>query len=113
MPSRATQNVMRTIAIQRVLERSMDRAFIRSLADLRRMYQDEIDANRAEIEAKAKQSRAAMREAFEHASTNIVRGTLRCVVCDGPLPDAKRLSRRYCSGRCRQTAHRLRATAAP
>jgi DNA-binding XRE family transcriptional regulator len=38
-------------------------------------------------------------------------GNLRCVACDGPMPDIRRSSRRYCSDRCRQRAYRERAGA--
>ena len=91
---------MRGAAIQRVLARKMDRASIGSLADLRRAYEEEIAAHGAEIAAQADDVLARMR------SINAgIRSKLRCATCGGPM-DAKRISRRYCSDRCRQQAHR-------
>ena len=93
---------MIAIAIERVLDQLRDRAMIGSIADLRRMYEDELAANRAEIEAQANMFAARAREM--HAE--VLGRTLRCVVCNGAMPDAKRPSRRYCSPRCRQRAQR-------
>ena len=96
------QRLMISNAIQRVLNREMDRAMIGSLADLRRMYEAELAANRAEIEAYAATVVGRMRA----IDARLIGRTLRCIVCDELIPDAKRLSRCYCSARCRQRAHR-------
>ena len=105
MPVRDKQREMIATAIRRVLDREMDRAAIGSLADLRRMYEAELAANRAEIEAQADVVAGRMRKVMARLTSNL----LRCIVCDGPIPDARRLSRRYCSDRCRQRAHRQAA----
>ena len=94
MPSHK-QRQMQSDAIQRVLARSMDRASIGSLADPRRLYQAELAADYAEIEARADEVRAR----FQKTNARILGNILRCAVCDEPLRDAKRMSRRYCSGR--------------
>ena len=61
---------------------------------------EEFAAHGAEIAAQADDVLARMR------SINAgIRSKLRCATCGGPM-DAKRISRRYCSDRCRQQAHR-------
>jgi len=107
MSSRERQKIMRGNAIQRVLARSMDRAAIGSLDDLRRAYEQELAAHGAEIAAEADRQLARLRAVDES-----FRGKLRCAACDGPITGARRFSRRYCSPRCRQRAHR-QAAAAP
>ena len=98
------------IALQRVLDREKDRLAIGSLGDLRRIYEGELAANRAEIEAQDDMVADRTREVLAQLTSNL----LRCIGCDGPIPCARRLSRRYCSDRCRQRAHRRPAwTAQP
>jgi hypothetical protein len=65
-----------------------------SHADLRRMYETDLAANRAEIEAEAEVDAGRMRGVRARITGNI----LRRVLCDGPMPDAKWQSRLYCSG---------------
>jgi hypothetical protein len=63
--------------------------------------------NYAEIEAEA----AARVARFRQFDANFLARNLRCAACGGPIKDPKRISRRYCSDRCRQRAHRLRRDA--
>jgi hypothetical protein len=94
---------MQAIAIERVLENRDTRAGIASLAALREAAQSELIVNAAEIEAKANAFMVKLRQ-FD---ANILARKLRCVACDGPIASPKRISRRYCSARCRQRARRL------
>jgi hypothetical protein len=94
---------MISIAITRVLSSPMDRAAIGSLADLRRMYQDELAANGHAIA-----TQADVREVLAGAPGLV----LRSIGCDLPMSEAKRRNRRYCSDRCRQYARRPRLRAA-
>ena len=94
---------MQAIAIERVLENRDTRAGIASVARLREAYQSELAANEAEIEAQAN----ALMARFRQIDANFLARRLRCAACDGPIPNPKRISRRYCSARCRQRARRL------
>lgn len=94
---------MQAIAIERVLGRRDDRASISSLASLRAAYESELAVNCAEIEAEAN----ALVARFRQINANFLARNMRCASCDGPIKDPKRISRRYCSDRCRQRARRL------
>ena len=94
---------MQAIAIERVLGRRDDRAGISSLAHLREAYQSELITNQAEIEAQAH----ALVTRFRQFDANFLARNLRCASCDGPIQDPQRITRRYCSARCRQRARRL------
>jgi hypothetical protein len=72
----------------------MDRAAIGSLADLRRMYETELAANRRRDRSGGRGGRRQVRGVRARITGNI----LRRVLCDGPMPDAKWQSRLYCSG---------------
>ena len=76
------------------------RAGIVSLTALLEAAQSELIVNQAEIEAQAN-------ALFRQIDANILARRLRCASCDGPIPNPKRISRRYCSARCRQRARRL------
>jgi hypothetical protein len=104
MPGRDKQRSMIASAIQSVLDRQADRVAIGSLSDLRRMYETELAVNYAKHEARADRFAALKRETI----TRVTGQTIRCTVCEGPMPDAQRFSRRYCSDRCRQRAYRKR-----
>ena len=106
--SRRHDEQMRAEAIQRVLARAMDRATISSLGDLRRAYEDELAAHGDEIGAQVDAFLVREKEILARALTGLVAEQVRCPVCDNPITDAKRLSRRYCSNRFRQRAHRAR-----
>jgi hypothetical protein len=97
---------MQSIAIERVLANREVRSMIGSVADLRDAYQDELAANQAEIEAKATEFVTRVRQAETEALANV----LRCAACGSPIKNPRRISRRYCSDRCRQRAHRLLAS---
>ena len=97
---------MRSIAIDRVLSRKDDRSAIGSIADLREMYRDEIAANYAEIEAGANEMMALSGRTVGNLTTNWLAKNRPCIECGGPITGARRLSRWYCSPRCRQRAHR-------
>jgi hypothetical protein len=109
MSSDLRQRFIRSEAIRRVLERPLDRSAIGSPADLRRAYQAELAAHRAEIEAHTDE----VITQFRQSDTEMLSKLLRCAACDGPMLDAKRISRRYCSDSCRQSAHRKRRRGAP
>jgi hypothetical protein len=103
MSSRRVRKQMQAIAIERVLARRDDRAGISSVAHLRAAYKSELITNKAEIEAQAK----ALVARFRQIDANFLALKLRCASCDGLIKDPKRISRRYCSDRCRQRARRL------
>jgi hypothetical protein len=103
MPSRRVRKQMQAIAIERVLARRDDRAGISSVASLRAAYKSELITNKAEIEAQAN----ALMARFRQIDANFLAIKLRCASCDGPIKDPKRISRRYCSDRCRQRARRF------
>ena len=105
MSYRDRQRFMRSEAIQRVLERSYDRAAIGSLNDLRRAYEAELAAHGTEIGVKADDLLTGLRDVASQ-----LRARLPCAVCGDPITDAKRFSRRYCSNRCRQQGYRDRAS---
>jgi len=105
MPSRQVRKQMQRIAIERVLDKRDARAGIASLAGLREAYQSELAANQAEIEAEAYTFMARLQQ----VDARMLAKMLRCAACGGPIKDPKRISRRYCSDRCRQRAHRLLA----
>ena len=98
MPSRRVRKQMQAIAIERILARRDDRAGIRRAA-----YKSELITNKAEIEEQAN----ALVARFRQIDANFLARKLRCAACDGPIPNPKRISRRYCSDRCRQRARRL------
>jgi uncharacterized protein with PIN domain len=103
MASRRVRKQMQAIAIEGVLEKRDTGAGISSLAALRQAYQSELIVNQAEIEAQAN----ALVARFRQIDANFLALKLRCASCDGPIKDPKRISRRYCSDRCRQRARRL------
>jgi hypothetical protein len=103
MSSRQIRKRMQAIAIERVLANRDTRSGIASIASLRQAFQSELITNEAEIEAEANAFMARLRQ----ADANILARRLRCVACGGPIQDPKRISRRYCSARCRQRARRL------
>ena len=103
MASRRVRKQMQAIAIERVLAGRDDGSGISSLAHLREAYQSELITNKAEIEAQAN----ALMVRFRQIDANFLARRLRCAACDGPIPNPKRISRRYCSARCRQRARRL------
>jgi hypothetical protein len=108
MPTkRLRQQFIVSEAIQRVLSRTHDRLAIGSLAGLKRAYESELAEHGAEIVAKADRILDMMRETDQR----ILHDKLRCVVCDCPIDGIRRISRRYCSDRCRQRAHRQAARA--
>ena len=98
---RKRQQEMRTIAIQRVLARKTDRVTIGSLNDLRRAYENELAAHGTAITAEADRVFARVRR----LNRRIFSQHLRCASCGGPMAP-QRISRRYCSDRCRQQAYR-------
>ena len=103
MASRQVCKHMRRIAIERVLENRDNRSGIGSLAALRQAAQSELIVNAAEIEARAN----AFVARLQRLDADLLARKLRCVACDGPIENPKRISRRYCSARCRQRARRL------
>jgi hypothetical protein len=105
--SRRRDQRTRAEAIRRVLARTHDRLAIASLGDLRRAYEDELTAYGAEIGAEVDRIRLKW-EQVDHAFTEAFAQRVPCVVCGGPITDARRLSRRYCSDSCRQRAYRQR-----
>jgi hypothetical protein len=103
---RTRQQIMRSVAIGRVLQRAHDRSAIGSPRDLRLAYLNELAMHGEEIAAETYRILALARQA-ELAMT---RKALRCVICGGTIGGAERPSRRYCSDRCRQRAHRRRVS---
>ena len=103
MASRRVRKQMQAIAIKRVLANRDTRAGIASVGSLRQAYKSELITNKAEIEVQAK----ALVARFRQIDANFLALKLRCASCDGPIKDPKRISRRYCSDRCRQRARRL------
>jgi hypothetical protein len=101
---RKREQLMRSIAIERVLADRNKRARIGSLRSLREAYQSELAAHGAEIAAEADELLAQKRK----INLARLRNLRRCAVCGEPIVGAKRLNRRYCSDRCRQRAHRQR-----
>jgi hypothetical protein len=97
---------MQAIAIERVLARRDARAGIASLAGLRDAYQSELTANRPEIEAEANERVTRVRQISRQINARML-ARRRCAACGGPIKDPQRISRRYCSDRCRQRAHRV------
>jgi hypothetical protein len=103
--------LMVSAAIQRVLERKMDRVAIGSLADLKRAYEDELATHYDAIAAEAEHVMAISRETTQSIVGKVIRERRRCEHCGGEIADAKRNSRWFCSDRCRQRAYRERAGA--
>ena len=101
------RQMMRSIAISRVLDNPMERNAIGSTAQLREACQRELAEHGETIAAEVDRLFAIARA----TDRRILAGNLRCVACDGPMPDIRRISRRYCSDRCRQRAYRERAGA--
>jgi hypothetical protein len=97
--NRLHRKLMASAAIQRVLDRSHDRMAISSLADLQRAYNAELAVHGAAIAAHADRVLALKRTALQHRS---------CQECGGPIEGAVRLTRWFCSNRCRQRAYRKR-----
>jgi predicted nucleic acid-binding Zn ribbon protein len=95
-------------AIQRELSRSMDRVAIGSLTDLKRAYEEELAEHGTEIAAQVDKTLAFQRETFQRIRTNGIHKHRCCAKCGGPIEGARRFSRRFCSDRCRQRAHRKR-----
>jgi predicted nucleic acid-binding Zn ribbon protein len=100
-------------AIQRVLARPHDRLAIGSLGDLKRAYDDELAAYGTEIAAHVDRVMEVSRQSVQRVTTGGIRQHRRCDECGGPIENAARLTRWYCSDRCRQRAHRKRQHAAP
>ena len=105
---RTRQQIMRSVAIGRVLERARDRSAISSPRDFRLAYLNELAMHGEEIAAETYRILALARQAKLAAT----RKALRCVICGGPIGGTQRPSRRYCSDRCRQRAHRRRVSPA-
>jgi hypothetical protein len=103
MPNRRVRKQMQAIAIERVLANRDTRGGIASVASLRQAAQSELIVNQAEIEAQAN----ALMARFRQIDANFLARRLRCAACGGSIPNPKRISRRYCSARCRQRARRL------
>lgn len=104
MPTHRIVKQMQAIAIEQVLGRWDDRAGISSLARFRAAYQSDLVRNCAEIEVEA-DARVAR---FRQIDASFLARNLRCAACGRPIKDPKRISRRYCSDRCRQRAQRRR-----
>jgi predicted nucleic acid-binding Zn ribbon protein len=100
-------------AIQRVLARPHDRSAIGSLASLKRAYDEELAAYGTEIAARVDELIERQRKSLQHVTTVGIRRHRRCEECGGPIENAERITRWYCSNRCRQRAHRKRHHAAP
>ena len=96
-----------------VLARPHDRSAIGSLVSLKHAYDEELAAYGTEIAAHADKLIEMQRETMRRITTDGVRRLRRCEECDGLIEDAARLTRWYCSNRCRQRAHRKRQHAAP
>jgi hypothetical protein len=95
----------RSAAISRVLERAMGRAAIGNLRKLREAAQNELAMYPQEIEAEVERTMAVSQQVVGSIRAKAL-GELRCWGCDAPIVGARRFSRRYCSGRCRQRAFR-------
>jgi hypothetical protein len=93
-------------AIQRVLARKDDRAGIGSLADLKALYEQELAAHHDAIAAEVEHILTLSREITQRSTTAAIRQHRRCEACGGPIEGARRVTRWFCSDRCRQRAHR-------
>ena len=102
------RRLMVSAAIQRVLGREMNRVGIGSLADLKRAYEEELAAYPDEIAAEVDHVLAISRDVGQRIRTKAIHEHRRCEACGGPIEGARRGSRWFCSGRCRQRAHRRR-----
>jgi hypothetical protein len=109
MASLRRRRLMISNATQRVLSRERDCASIGSLGDLKRAYEDELAGHRDEIAAEVAHVLAINRGTSQRIVARAIRERRACEACGGPIEGAQRLSRRYCSDRCRQRAHRRRA----
>jgi hypothetical protein len=96
----------RSCAIGWVLDHEMERAGIGSPRQLREAAESALLAHPEEIEAQVERIMEISRETGERIRAKYLAEHLRCAVCDAPVVGAKRFSRRYCSDRCRQRAHR-------
>jgi hypothetical protein len=99
-------------AIQRVLSRTHDRLAIGSLADLKRAYEEELAEHYEEIVAQAEHVLTVSRDLNQRITTKSIHEHRRCEACGGPIEGAQRMSRWFCSDRCRQRAHRASMAAA-
>jgi predicted nucleic acid-binding Zn ribbon protein len=113
LPRLRRRRLMVSEAIGRVLNDSRRRHEIGSLADLKRAYEEELVAHGEEIAVTADRLFAVDRETLQRIITDGLRKHRPCAECGGPIEDAKRFSRRFCSNRCRQRAHRKRWGATP
>jgi hypothetical protein len=102
MSSRLKKRLMVANATSRALGAACASARSFSPAGLRRASRDELARHRADIEADADKMLTRMRG----DGLRFLRGALRCDTCDGSIPNAMQIKRRYCSGRCRQRAYR-------
>ena len=107
------RQLMVSNAIQRVLEREHDRLMISSLADLKRAYEDELVKHHEEVAAEVAHVLAISRDTNQSITTRAIHERRKCEACGGPIEGAQRLSRWFCSNRCRQRAFRKRQHAAP
>jgi predicted nucleic acid-binding Zn ribbon protein len=98
-------------AIQRVLSREMDRVVIGSLADLKRAYENELAGHHAEIATEVEHVLAISRDVSQRIRTKFIHERRECEACGGPIESARRMSRWFCSDRCRQRAYRQRRQA--
>ena len=112
MPALRRRPLMVSAAIQRVLSREMGRVVIGSLADLKRAYEDELARHHDEIAAEVDHVLAISRDVNQRIRTRAIHEHRACEACGGPIEGARRLSRRYCSNRCRQRAYHQRQAAA-
>ena len=94
------RQVMRSVVIDRVLSDPMKRSAIGSVVQLR-------DACRRELAEHGAAIAAEVDRQFARATDRL---GLRCAVCDEPIEGARRATRWYCSGRCRQRAYRRATT---
>ena len=95
-------------AIQRVLGDTHRRLAIGSLSDLKREYEVELAEHGAEIAAQVDRIFAGLQETTQRIAAMALRKHRACEACGGPIEGARRMSRWYCSDRCRQRAYRQR-----
>jgi hypothetical protein len=88
--------------------RAMDRMAIGSLTDLKRAYEDELAVHHDEIVAEVEHILAIGRGTNQRITTKAIHERRECAACGGPIEGARRLSRWFCSDRCRQRAYRQR-----
>jgi len=100
-------------AIQRVLGREHDRLTIGSLADLKHAYENELAKHHEEIATEVEHVLTISRDTSQRIMTRAIHERRKCEACGGAIEGAQRLSRWFCSDRCRQRAFRKRQHAAP